>query len=195
MSKKTAQKAQTSPREAAVRAALALAAEGGWMAVGMHDISEKSGISLPDLHEIFADRYDILAAYGRMLDRRMLEAAGPIDPDTSERDRLFDLLMERFDLLNEDRAGVCAILESFLPDPKQAVISLPHLCRSMAWTLDAAGIGTGGMKGIVRIMGLTGLYLDTLRTWKEDESEDLARTMAALDKNLARAESWAVRFC
>lgn len=193
MSKKTAAKTVKNPRETAVQAALDLAAAQGWLAVGMGDISEKTGISLPDLHEIFADRYDLLAAYGRMVDRKMLEAASPAEDGTSERDRLFDLLMEQFDVLNDNRDGVCAILDTLLPDPKQAVICLPHLCRSMAWTLDAAGIETGGLKGIVKIMGLLAIYLDTLRTWKEDESEDMSKTMAALDKNLARIEGWASR--
>jgi hypothetical protein len=35
---------------------------------------------------------------------------------------------------------------------------------------------------------LTALYLYTVRTWIEDDSEDMAKTMAALDKNLERAE-------
>jgi hypothetical protein len=102
--------------------------------------------------------------------------------------------MERFDALNEQRAGIVAILDSFRHDPKQAVITLPHLGRSMSWMLDAAGIDTGGVKGLMKIAGLTAVYLDTLRAWKDDDSEDMAKTMAALDRNLARAETWATRF-
>lgn len=190
MSKKTA----ANPRDAAVLAALALAAEKGWGAVTMGDIARRAGMEAADLHDIFEDRFDVLAAYGRMLDRRVLAAVGAPDQSVSERDRLFEILMERFDALNEHRAGALAILDSFMPDPKQAIVSLPHLCRSMAWMLDAAGIPTGGIKGVVKIMGLTALYLDTLRAWRDDDSEDMARTMAALDKNLARAEGIAQRF-
>jgi AcrR family transcriptional regulator len=189
MSKKTA----ANPRDEAVLAALSLAAEKGWMAVTMGDIARRAGIKPVELHDIFEDRFDILAAFGRMLDRRVLAAIGEPDESSSERDRLFEIMMERFDALNEHRDGVISIVDSFLPDPKQAVVSLPHLCRSMAWMLDAAGIPSGGMKGVVKIMGLTALYLKTLRTWREDESADMSRTMAELDKNLASAESWATR--
>lgn len=186
-------KSEQNPREAAVLAALTLAAGRGWAAVTMGDIAREAGISPAAMHDLFEDRGDVLAAFGRMLDRRVLEAVGTPDPDASIRDRLFEIMMERFDALNEHRDGVLAIADGLLPDPKMAIIGLPHLCRSMAWMLDAAGIPTGGARGALRIMGLTALYLDTLRTWRTDDSEDMSRTMATLDKNLARAEIWGER--
>lgn len=195
MSNKTTKKPVENPRDAAVLAALALAAEKGWLAVTMGDIGRRAGLSAAEMHDLFEDRFDILAAYGRMLDRKVLAAVGAPDNDVSERDRLFEIMMERFDALNEHRDGVIAILDSLLPDPKQAIVSLPHLCRSMAWMLDAAGIPTGGVKGVMKIMGLTALYLKTVRTWREDDSADMSKTMAELDKNLASAEGWATRFC
>ncbi len=60
--------------------------------------------------------------------------------------------------------------------------------------LEAAGIDTGGYKGAIKIAGLTALYLKTLKTWREDDSEDMAKTMAELDKNLERSEQWAGSF-
>lgn len=190
MSKKSAQNI----REKAVKAALALAAAQGWLETSMADIAKKAKISMADMHDHFEDRFDILAAYGRIIDKKIMEAVGNPDPDLSPRDRLFDIMMERFDVLNEERDGVCAILRSFCFDPKQAVISLPHLGRSMSWMLEASGIETGGYKGAIKVMGLTGLYLKTLKTWKDDDSEDMAKTMAELDKNLGRAEKWAESF-
>lgn len=178
----------------AVKAALALAAEKGWNDTGLSDIAEKAGIPLHALHDHFEDRFDILAAYGRMIDKKVLEAMGDSNEALPPRDRLFDIIMERFDILNEDRESVCAILGALCLDPRQAVISLPHLGRSMSWMLEAAGIDTGGYRGALKIMGLSALYLKTLRTWKDDDSPDMAKTMAALDQNLGRAERWASRF-
>ncbi len=127
-----------------------------------------------------------------MVDRCMLAHAGK-DDSGSPRDRLFDLIMERFDILNEDREGLVAVLDGLKTDPKQLVLSLPHLGRSMSWILEAAGVSTFGWQGGLRIIGLTGLYLKTLRHWMDDESEDMSVTMAALDKNLERAERLAKR--
>lgn len=68
---------------------------------------------------------------------------------------------------------------------------MPHLCRSMTWMMEAAGIETLGLRGALKVAGLTGVYLKVLKTWTEDDSPDLAKTMAALDKDLGRAESFA----
>jgi len=41
----------------------------------------------------------------------------------------------------------------------------------------------------LRSKGLLAIWLATLKVWLEDDSPDLAPTMAALDRNLRRAES------
>lgn len=173
-----------------VEVALELAAEKGWGEVTLRDIAERSGVTLAVLHEHFSDREDILCAFGRMIDRKVLEGA-PSDPDdaTSMRERLFDLLMDRFEILNGHREGVKAILNSFRSDPKPAVLHMPYICRSMGWMLEAAGADTNGVSGGIKVAGLTGIYLKVLRVWAEDESPDLPKTMAALDKALGRAEA------
>lgn len=179
---------EASLKERAVTAALSLSEILGWGMITMTDIADETGASLADLSEFFDDKSDILTAYGRMIDREMLKAAGAPDNSVSERDRLFDIIMTRFDVVNRDRAAVVSILHSFRADPKQAVISLPHLGRSMAWVLEAAGIEANGFKGAARLAGLTAVYVAVTREWLSDESADMAKTMAALDKNLERAE-------
>jgi hypothetical protein len=111
----------------------------------------------------------------------------------SERDRLFDILMERFDLANQDRAALTSILHSFKTDPKQMVISLPHLGLSMSRMCELAEIDTQGLRGALRVMGLMGAYVWVLRTWLQDDSPDLSKTMSALDKTLSRLEQTADR--
>ena len=178
-------------KERTVRAALDLAAEKGWDKTGLQDIAKRCKCSLADLNEIFEERGDILAAYERQIDRKVLSQIGKPDLSTPERDRLFDVLMERFDILGEDRAAVVSILKSFRLDPKQAVIGIPHLGKSMLWMLEAAGIESSGIKGAMTALGLIGVYLYTLKAWMDDDSDDQSRTMVALDKALGRAETLA----
>lgn len=178
-------------REKAIKSALTLAARDGWNNVSLNDIARHAKASLSDLHDHFEDRTDILIAYGRMTDRKVLENVGEIDGNSSHRDRLFEILMERFDVLNEDRKALLSILDSFKFDPKQFVIGLPHLSRSMSWMLEAAGVETHGIRGAANIMAITTVYVATVKTWMEDDSEDMSKTMAALDKNLGRAEQLA----
>ncbi len=179
---------EASLKERAVAVALSLSATLGWDMITMADIADETGASLADLSEIFDDKGDILTAYGRIIDREMLKEAGTPDHSVSERDRLFDIIMTRFDVINRDRVAVVSILHSFRADPKQMVISLPHLGRSMAWVLEAAGIEANGFKGAARLAGLTAVYVAVTREWLSDESADMAKTMASLDKNLERVE-------
>src|SRR5690606_20315976 len=65
--------------------------------------------------------------------------------------------------------------------------------RSQSWMLSAAGISTAGLKGAIRAQGMACLYADVLRVWIEDDDAGLARTMAALDRALARGAWWAGR--
>ena len=183
-----------SVKERAVAAALDLAARMGWDMITLADIADKAHCSLAELSELFDDKGDILIAYERSVDKRVLESFSEPDLSSPERDRLFDILMERFDVLNEHRDALVSVLKSMLLDPKQLVIGCPHLARSMAWMLEAAGIDSSGAKGAVQVAGLTAVYLYALRVWSKDESADLSKTMAAVDRGLNRAEQAANTF-
>jgi len=179
-------------KEAVIEAAFTLAGQLGWRHVTLNDIAEESGYTLADLYDHFSDKGDILAAYERSLKKQVL--MGALNDNMNDaRDILFDLLMDRFDTLNQHRAALLSILAAYKTDPKEPLLALPYLGRSMAWMLEAAGIDTGGWKGAARIAGLSAVYLAALRVWMNDNSSDLAKTMAALDKNLSRAEDWASR--
>jgi len=175
-------------KDSIVDAALALAARTPWENVTLADIAKKAKCSLSALAGVFEDKADIMAAYGRRVDQETLASSATGD-DESPRDRLFAVLMDRFDVLNRDRAAVLSILGSFKSDPAQAAITLPHLARSMAWMLEGAGIPAKGWRGAAYVAGLSALYLFVLRTWVEDEGGDLPKTMAALDSALNRAET------
>ena len=55
-------------------------------------------------------------------------------------------------------------------------------------TLEAVGVHTAGPIGHLKVHGLLIIYLQTTCTWLKDDSPDLSKTMADLDKGLARAE-------
>jgi hypothetical protein len=110
--------------------------------------------------------------------------------DTPGRDRLFDMLMRRFDALQPHREALGIILQDQLRDPLASCCGLSRLRKSMAITLEAAGFSTSGLRGVLRQKGLAAIYLGTMRVWLRDDSEDMAKTMAYLDKQLARVDDW-----
>lgn len=173
-----------------IESTLSLAVSKGWEYTTMRDIARESKLTMVDLYDLFEDKTEILSGLGRLIDRKILEnaPAPSAESETSPRDLLFDLFMERYDALNRYREGICAILDSLKFDPKQLLLTFPYLCRSMSVMLESSGIETAGLKGALKIAGATGIYLKVLYTWRQDESADLSKTMAALDKALGRAE-------
>lgn len=190
MARKTATGAgkRRDTRQAIVESALTLAAGGGWGRVGLGDIAEAAGVSLAELRAHFPSRNAIVAGFIADVDRGVLAARDPEMAGRPAPDRLFDVLMKRFDLLNPHKRAVAAILRSSPSDPAALACAPLALRRSMRWMLEAADLNGSGVRGRLRVAAMTTLYLSTIPVWLRDESADMARTMAALDRRLKRLD-------
>jgi len=169
-------------------AALQLAADHGWDGVALRDIARAAGVGLSALHAAYPGKQDIVRAHARRVDTRVLDELDPENLEEAARDRLFDVLMHRFDILQQNRAGVAAIVRSYRRDPGLALGGVMQVRESMAAMLEAADISSSGCAGRIRRDGLVGVYLATLRVWLADDSTDMSSTMAALDRYLRRVE-------
>ena len=171
--------------------ALSLAGEKGWRATTMADIAARAGITLAEIYRVFPAKSDILKGFTRQIDEMVLAVGPDEDESDSARDRLFDVIMRRFDALTPYRSGLESIFREMRSDPVTASVHSCSLRRSLAWMLEAAGIPSDGISGILRVKGLAVIYLMVFRVWLTDDSADLSRTMAALDSRLRQAEQFA----
>ncbi len=171
-----------------VKTALALAATQGWRDTTLGDIADAAKLPIGELLAIYPSKLSIVAAYSRQIDGDMLKAIDPELASEPPRDRLFDVMMRRLDALAPNREAVRSIISATLCDPVSAVCGAFVLRRSMVMMLEAASIGTAGLPGIVKVKGLAAIYMSVLRVWLNDDSEDMAKTMSALDRALRRAE-------
>lgn len=169
-------------------AALHLAETKGWRALTLAAIAAAGEQKLDRLYAEFPTKSAILAEFNRRIDAATLKE--PLDNDGSVRDRLFELLMRRFDALAPHRAAIRAILRDTIGDPLASLAGLCAVQRSMSLTLEAAGVSASGPFGRLRAKALGALYLKTLYSWLRDDDND-DRVMADLDKALARAERFA----
>ncbi|MEO3428488.1 TetR/AcrR family transcriptional regulator [Pelagibius sp. CAU 1746] len=185
--------AKGDPARRIIDAAFALAAERGWRDLSLAEIAEAAKLPLSTVYPVFSSKQAILNGFARQVDAAML-AEGVEDLGLPARDRLFDMIMRRFDALQPYKAGLGAILQDQLCDPLAACCGLGRLGRSMAATLEAAGFSTTGCRGVLRIKGLSAVYLAAVRVWLRDDSEDMAGTMAHLDKQLTRIDTLIGRF-
>ncbi|MEO1206285.1 MAG: helix-turn-helix domain-containing protein [Pseudomonadota bacterium] len=172
------------PEGKVIAATLRLAGERDWASVSLRDIADAAGITLAELRETFGSKTAILTAYGKLVDTDVLSKMSKPDPEESPRDQLFEAIMARFDAMNPHKDAIASIVESREADP--AIVR--SIMESQSWMLQAAGIGTDGMKGSIRVAGLTSLYGSVVRTWLTDDDPGMAKTMAVLDRRLRRGE-------
>ena len=174
-----------------VDSALRLAATEGWRRMTLRDIAAEAGLSLAEVHAVHRSKSGILAAFVRRVDDAVLPEDDAELLDESPRDRLFDLVMRRLDAMAPHKEGVAAVVRDLSADPAWALCHAPTFMRSMDWMLEVAGLAAGGCRGRVRAAGLGAVYLSTLRVWFMDDSPDMARTMASLDRQLRRVDALA----
>jgi AcrR family transcriptional regulator len=189
-SSRSAPPAAGTPREKIIAAFMALLAEKSIETIGLAEIAERSGVSLADLRGEFSSPIAILAAQVKELDRQVLAGSDPDMDEEDARERLFDVLMRRLELLAPHKEAVRSLMRSARRDPPLALALNAMTVRSQQWMLTAAGIGASGPKGMVRAQGTALLFANVLRTWVDDD-DDQTRTLAALDTQLARGQRFA----
>ena len=107
---------------------------------------------------------------------------------SSQRDMLFEIMMERYDILNEYRTSVKNIINHFMSRPQGVLKLIPILIESKIFIATFANINPSGIQGVIKIKIIFALYYITLFTWFNDENESLEKTMSTLDKYLNNIE-------
>lgn len=174
-----------------LEAALRVAALSGWRRLTFSAVAEEAGVSLASVLRHYPARAKLITTWMRLVDNAMLTDDIVLDPRETIRDRLFDLLMRRFDALAPNKEALRALVPSFGRDLSLAGAFGRSLMRSMNVTLEAAGVDVVGARGLLRIKALEAAYLHVMRIWLKDDTPDMATTMAALDKTLDRLDSMA----
>ncbi|WP_417452878.1 hypothetical protein [Kiloniella sp.] len=176
-----------------VSTAMSLAVETGWATLSLAEIAVASKVSLSDLHQIFPSKNSILRFISEQADQGVLDECDADDLQQPAKDRLFEICMNRFDALAPFKDGIKAIAKDSRRDPVAALLFLCNLRRSMPLMLEAAGISTSGIRGVVRVKAFSIAYLTALQSWLGDDSDDLGKTMVKLDKVLGRLDTMARR--
>jgi AcrR family transcriptional regulator len=175
-------------RDRLIDAAMALAAEVGWGGLGMKEVAVAASVDLADALAHFPDKHRLLIAFTRRIDAAVLAGGAAVDLAETPRDRLFEVLMRRFDALQPHKPAIRRIARVLYRDPLAAACQVARLAGAMALMLECAGIDSTGVCGRLRVKGLVVVYGAALKAWLTDDSPDQAATMAALDRALMRAE-------
>ena len=179
-----------SDREKIIAAFMALLAEKRFEQIGFGDIAARAGLTLANCRAEFGSTLAIFAGHMKELDRKVLASASGDMAEEPPRERLFDVLMRRIEAMAPHREAMRSLMRSAQCNPGLAFALNGLAVRSQTWMLTAADIDAAGPRGMIRAQGLAMLFASVLRTWVDDDDEGLARTLAALDRALARGQRW-----
>jgi AcrR family transcriptional regulator len=170
---------------------LALAAEVGWEGVRLRRVAEDLGITLPELLSHTRDLDAVADAWFRRALDAMLVPTDMGFADLPARERVYLVMVRWFEAQRDERAVVGQMLATKLypSHPHHWVPMIFHLSRLIQWVRDAACLDAGGKRRQVEEVGLTLLFLATLRVWVRDETEDLATTRRFLRRRLKEADT------
>ena len=169
---------------------LELVGEHGWSGFGMAELAGAADVKLSVLRAEFPDKTACVRAFLSDVDQKVLDRVDPDMADEPARDRLFDVLMTRLDIMSAHKPAIRAIGAASRRDPALALRLNRELSTSARWMLTAAGIPASGVRAGMMAQGLVVAFARVVDVWFDDEDPGLARTMAALDRQLDEGESW-----
>jgi len=160
-------------------------ANKSWSKLSLDDVLTKS----IKKKKIINTKNDLLKNLNRYVDSILIEKTKYLENSTT-KDMLFEVLMMRFDVLQENRISFINIYNALKKSPKNILNLFPSFLESMIVTAELANFNVNGLKGSIRLKGIFIIYLITFYTWVEDNTLSLEKTMNALDKNLDQAEKF-----
>jgi AcrR family transcriptional regulator len=177
-----------SKRSKAVRSALDLAKERPWGDISLTDIAQAANLDLADLRREFSCKTGIIRAFQKEVDAEVLSRLRPAGEAQSPRDRLFDVVMTRFEVMQPYKPALKRISSYLCCRPGEAATLVCGSLASQYWMLAGSGAKLDGPGGALRVAGLAAIYGKVFQVWLDDQSPSHDKTMAALDKRLARGE-------
>ncbi|MBT06580.1 MAG: hypothetical protein CMM32_06655 [Rhodospirillaceae bacterium] len=175
--------------------ALSLAGEVGWANVTLQKIGRETDLPEQEVKAIFPSEWNILEAFRTRTDLQIADRQTPNWSEGAPKERLFEVLMERIDVIEPWKPGLASVASYGIKQPIQGFKLCVGLNKSMATMLDYAQIRRGTARVPWQAHGLTAIYLLVLRRWFSDDSDDLGPTMAELNEKLIEADRFLARVC
>ena len=177
-------------RQKIIDATLKLAATRKWTEISLAEIARSAKVSLGRMRGEFSGKTAILKAFMMQIDQQVLDQAAEDAGDEVPRDRLFEIIMLRFEVLEPYKAALSNIVPSLKSHPEMALELSGSILCSARWMLVASGLEARGSEAFVRTRGVAFVFGKTLAVWLHDEDAGMAKTMAELDRQLRRGEDW-----
>jgi AcrR family transcriptional regulator len=161
-------------------AVMRLVAAKGWGKMTLNDVAKTAKIPLSEIKARFKGTSDLIAVIAKETDK---EAFAPLSKISgTPHDRLFEILMARFDIMQKHRSV-------FLNMAHEARVNHALSCALARASIASLNriIDTSRLTQPPRPIlasGIGAVYGWAFYIWCKDTSHDMAKTMAAIDKAL-----------
>ena len=173
-------------RKRIAEAALELADAKGWHHLTLQDIAKKAKMPAATVAGLFPDVLAVLKWILKDTEDHVRNAVSDyLSPGW--RDNLMEIIMMRFEQAQPHRQGYATIAKALAVHPKTARKFVHGFYRTMDRTLKLSGLDKGKCQPAV-VVGFGAIYLSLVDVWLKDDSADLSRTMAAIDKRMGWLE-------
>jgi AcrR family transcriptional regulator len=178
--------AKTDPKAKLAEAALKLLAKMRWPDLTLAAVARSAKVPLRDLQTLCPTKPMLI---GFILDRIGEEVGRRYKPDDgSSHDRLLDVAVTWFETQAPKRKAIHSLYEGLKFDPLALIDARSDIVSAASWLLVLAEVDTGSALPI-RALALAGAMARAIPVWLEDD-KDLTKTMATLDADISRGESF-----
>ncbi len=163
----------------------------GWEEFSIEKLSIKENIPITNLNDYFKCKYSIVDKFSIMIDKN-IEAKLRIEDfkDSSKKDILFELIMMRFDEMEDFKDALTKILVVSKNKPLLVSIITKNVMNTMDFFLELSNSYNSYAFDFLKKNFLFLIYSVTFKTWLSDDTEEKSKTMAELDKLLSTAENF-----
>ena len=161
--------------------------KNSWSSLEINDVYSFSKLNKKKFEGKIKRKIDLINNIISFFDHKLVKDSKNIE-QSSSKDMIFELIMLRFDILQNYRKQILNIYNSIKSKPQTIVMMLPSFLESMIMMAKISNISLKGIKGSVKIKGLLIIYFSSFLVWSRDNTSSLEKTMMSLDKYLNQAE-------
>tara|TARA_B100000941_G_scaffold26_1_gene20 strand:+ start:162 stop:737 length:576 start_codon:yes stop_codon:yes gene_type:complete len=161
----------------------------GWSYFSLKNLAKENKSDLESIKIFFKNKSQFLESFSEMIDNKVL---ANIDKDefnkNSIKDNLFELIMLRFENLNHYKTGLKILLSDLKKSPVELKKIMKKVLDSMDLFLEIANVKNNYLMDFIKVNIIFIIYSYVFNVWLDDQSSEMSKTMAELDKWLSKAE-------
>ena len=161
----------------------------GWSYFSLKSLAKENKSDLESIKIFFKNKSQFLEAFSEMIDNKVL---ANIDKEefnkNSIKDNLFELIMLRFENLNQYKTGLKILLSDLKKSPVELKKIMKKVLDSMDLFLEIASVKNNYLMDFIKVNIIFIIYSYVFNVWLDDQSSEMSKTMAELDKWLSKAE-------